>query len=362
MKQKKNVLFIGSFKQVNAAGHVGGQMFAGHSIIHSDLKDKCHFHLLDTTADTLSKRSFIKRAFYAFLRFLKFMRIIATKDIDTVLAFSPYGFGFLEKGMLLVLSKALGKRTIIAPRSGFLMDNIKNSNYFKILAGYILKKSDYIICQGKYWQDFFHTQFGIRYEKLVIIHNWIDPKPYDSKGRKSTQGLQVLFLGWVVKNKGIFDLIPVMEKMRNEPVHWHIAGGGGDYSQLEKTLTERDLWSEVTCYGWVVGEEKRTLLKEADVLVIPSYREGLPNVLLEGIASHCAIIASDVGAVSDIIQEGWNGFLIEPGNPDRIRIALSNYLKDPSMLKMHTQRAFETLLEKCSIEGAVLKLSQLLCG
>ncbi len=66
--------------------------------------------------------------------------------------------------------------------------------------------------------------------------------------------------------------------------------------------------------GWVTGDNKLTALAQSDILVLPSYREGLPNSLLEAMASECAIIATNVGAIPDVIQSGENGILIEPGD------------------------------------------------
>ena len=62
-------------------------------------------------------------------------------------------------------------------------------------------------------------------------------------------------------------------------------------------------------------------MREADIFVLPSYREGLPNALLEAMASGCAVVASSVGAIPDIIEDGKNGALITQG--DNMQLASS---------------------------------------
>ena len=62
-------------------------------------------------------------------------------------------------------------------------------------------------------------------------------------------------------------------------------------------------------------------MRDADIFILPSYREGLPNALLEAMASGCAVIASSVGAIPDVIEDGKNGILITQG--DKLQLASS---------------------------------------
>ena len=157
----KKVLFIGSFKSKSSTGHVGGQMFACNSLVNSSLNEEIEWILLDTTANTNLKRHLIIRSYYALMRMVKAVFYILFGKVDIVMAFCSSGFSFLEKGLVMRIAKFFGKKTVLAPRSGFLIDDIENSASFKNKASRIFEKVDTIICQGSFWKSFFADNFGI---------------------------------------------------------------------------------------------------------------------------------------------------------------------------------------------------------
>ncbi len=360
MSKKQKVLFVGSFQSGSKTGHVGGQMFACNSLIQSDLKQYFDFILLDTTATTNLHRPFLNRLYYAGRRMLKYCVLLLYRRPETVLAFTSYGAGFLEKGLMLVIAKTFGKKTVIAPRSGFLLDDLERSVWFRKVAKFILKRCDRIICQGRFWKAYFHKELDIPQDKLSIIYNWIDHTLYDHSPKEQKDTLQVLFMGWVERNKGIYDLIPAMKALKQKNICWHIAGEGKDLNDFITRLKTEGVYEKVHIHGWVTGADKRELLHQSDVLVIPSYREGLPNILLEGMASGCAIVASSVGAIPDVIEEGFNGFLIQPGESDKIWKCLMQYEENKDLLLKHAMNAYSRLLGNHSIDQVADKMKIIL--
>ncbi len=358
--KKIKVLFVGAFKTTEEAGHAGGQMYACTSLIHSDIRRDITFVLLDTTATTNLHRPLYNRSYYAIRRVIKYILLLFSKRIDIVLVFSSSGAGFLEKGGMIVLAKWVGKRTVLAPRSGFLLDNLEESNIFRKAASYVLKHCDFIVCQGQFWKEYFNKKMGIPENRLEVIHNWIDINRYDNRWKEQETTLQVLFLGWVEENKGVFDLIQVIHSLKAKNIHWSIAGEGKDFDRVKQILHDMDLEHTAELLGWVTGDKKKRLLYKADVIVIPSYREGLPNALLEGIASRCGVIATDVGAIPDVIEDGVNGFLIKPGDRDNLKDSLLRYYGDRDLLKEHIDLSFMKLQENHSLKKAELKFKKIL--
>jgi glycosyltransferase involved in cell wall biosynthesis len=168
-------------------------------------------------------------------------------------------------------------------------------------------------------------ELGIKQDKIIQIPSgieldWIITAPV-------SVGLvrRFIFVGRYERRKGIEELTRVLEKWNGPEIQIIFVGP----IPLSKRLKKEWIHYE----GAVSDqEEMKRLMRGSNVLICPSHSEGMPNVILEGMASGLAIIATDVGAVS-VMVDNRNGWLIQPGN----EIALNN-----------------AMLEATCIEGAAL--------
>lgn len=357
---KKNVFFIGSFKPSGKDGTVGGQMFACKSLVSSKLKEDINWILLDTTASTNLERSFYKRLYKGIYRVFKSIYIILFKDIDTVIAFCSSGYSFMEKGLIIKMAHFFGKKTILAPRSGHLISNIENDKKFRKRAKKIFDSCDYLICQGSFWMSYFSKEFSLPKDKLIKISNWIDINAYQIKTKEIRTPIKILFLGWIEKNKGIWDLLKVVKSLRDENFIIDFAGNGKEYDDFQAAVKSEQLENKIILHGWVHGKAKFNLLKNSDIFILPSYKEGLPNALLEAMASKTAIIASKAGAIPDIIEHNENGYLIDAGNTDLLAHYLKKYLSNKELILKHAENALKTVKEKNSLSAVIPKFKKIL--
>lgn len=355
---KKRVLFVGSFKSKSSTGHVGGQMFACTSLINSRLQQEVEFYTIDTTASTNKVRSFFSRAIGAASRILKFLYLLLTRRIDTVLVFCSNGWSFKEKGMMILIAKFFRKKAIIAPRSGHLLKDISQSKKFKAFSKNVFEKSDYIICQGTPWKDFFRQTFELKKLKLIVLHNWIDINKQPNRTKDTSNRLDVLFLGWIDRAKGVYDILEVAEALKDQDIFWTIAGNGNEFEALQTQIKEKNL-EKVSLPGWRVGPEKAKLFKQTDVFLLPSYAEGLPNAVLEAINHHIPVITTTVGALPDVIEDGENGFLIEPGDTEALRQKIMRLHNNADLRNQFAEKSFSKLKNNHSIENAIETFQQL---
>lgn len=353
MKKKKNILFVGGFKIREA--YVGGQIIACKSLINSKLSEYVNWKLIDTSASTNKKRSLISRIIPAFKRmFLSIYHILFSK-IDTVIVFSSSGFSFIEKGIIIMISNLFAKRTIIAPRSGFLIDDITNKSYFKKFASLVFKNCNTIICQGEFWENFFIKEFAIDKRKLIVIKNWIDTKPFIKNRIKSGNSpvVKILFLGHITKNKGIYDIAKAVKLIGRNDFIINMVGDGNEIDNFSEYIKKEELESKIKLLGWKFDKEKHELLKESNILILPSYREGLPNAILEAMASNLAVIASNVGSIPDVIENDYNGKLVNVNSPLEIKNAILYYLENKSNITSHAAKGVEIVEKQHSIENIV---------
>jgi glycosyltransferase involved in cell wall biosynthesis len=360
MIKKRSVLFIGSFLKKSKTGGVGGQMYACNSLTNSHLNDYVNWIRLDTTAESNLRISFLKRAFNSFLRFVSFFYLIAVKKIDIILIFSSGGYSFLEKGYMAIIGKLSKKKIIFAPRSGWLLNDLNSKRRNFICK--VFEKSDYIICQGENWKETFKSNFShIPNKKFIVIKNWIDIASYPTSRTNNTRKINVLFLAWVKKEKGIFDLISVAERLYREfpNLIFNIAGSGSDIEQARSYVTQLGLNDFFVFHGWVLEANKYKLLQESDIFVLPSYFEGMPNALIEAMACGLPSIAYSVGGINDIITDAYNGFIVPVADLDRLTETLKTLIKSPELRKQIGLKARDEIIRNHNLETAVRQFERI---
>lgn len=182
------------------------------------------------------------------------------------------------------------------------------------------------------------VQLGIDRKKCRLLYNYMALDEPATDVPKSPEGapLDLLFMGVIREEKGILDLLEVLKQVE-KPFTMHLCGTFWDTRMEEAFESCRQvLGDKLRYHGFVAGDEKEALFRNADVLVLPSYSEGLPMVVLEAFGSGCGVIATEVGALPEIVTEE-NGILIKPGDREALLAALETYLSMDSE-QLHKQK------------------------
>lgn len=351
-KKKKKVLFVGAFNP--NIGAIGGQLFACMSLINSDLKNLYDWILIDTTLEVPAPPIYT-RIWRAILRIFRFLYSVIFNSPDTILIFTADGLSFIEKGTMTIIAKWLGKKTILAPRSGMLYDNL-NEPLFKKFIVFVIKHTDIVICQGESWKKTF-AELVPNPNKYQVIYNWIDVDTYAIAKKEIDEAgkpIEILFLGWLEGFKGVFELIEAITQLKSKNYHFHLTmGGDGTQMQLLKAkVIENGLQDVVTLAGWLKGAQKIEALKKADIFVLPSYAEGFPNALLEAMCAGKACVATDVGAVADILNDD-TGFIIPPKNSTILEEKLALLIENEELRAKFSTNAYKKAQSQHSIEYAI---------
>lgn len=205
-----------------------------------------------------------------------------------------------------------------------------------------LNKCDCIIALSKSWKLWFENT--INHNNVVIIKNVIpypnvDPTPHDS--------FTLLFLGRLGKRKGIYDLLDVLSEHRDEFIGKlvFLFGGDGDVEHVNSIIKRRGIDGIAKYEGWVSGDRKEELLNRADAYILPSYNEGLPISILEAMSYSLPIISTTVGGIPEILKNGENGFIMEPGDKKTIYNAISMLIDNKSMAVQMGKKSLEKVQE-----------------
>jgi len=187
---------------------------------------------------------------------------------------------------------------------------------------------------------------GIDEEKLVVVPNGINVNDFGNFGKdvvnriKEKYGIvgkiTIMFAGSITPRKGVDYLVRAAEIiLRNgyEDILFLLVGSF-KYNEkfankIVRYVRSRGLEENVKFTGFVPYEDLKVLYQACDVFVLPSFEEGHGIVLTEAMASGKPLIGSNVGGIPAQIRDGWNGFLIEPGNEKQLAEKIKYLIDNP---------------------------------
>ena len=163
--------------------------------------------------------------------------------------------------------------------------------------------------------DTFRNKISI-YGALIYIDTDSFKIQCDLKGRDNLVG----YIGNLVRGKGVMNFIDAARLIlrQRDDVEFLIVGDGSLFSEIRDKLESNDLQNKVKLTGWIPHDEIPDYLNKLRLLVLPSYSEGLPGIVLEAMACGAPILATPVGGIPDLIKDGVTGFIIEDNTPESI--------------------------------------------
>lgn len=183
--------------------------------------------------------------------------------------------------------------------------------------------------------------------KSVFVKNGYDPDALEVvrygvtldalKGLEKTKAsrLRVGYIGTISAHKGLDVLIKAFREIEGEEISLEVHGDLGSFPTFAskvKSLAEGD--DRIRFHGRFESPALPDVLKEIDVLVVPSvWYENTPFVILEALASGTPVIASDLGGLAELVEEGVNGFLFEVNNPEDLREKIGALNSDRVLLE-----------------------------
>ncbi len=168
--------------------------------------------------------------------------------------------------------------------------------------------------------------------KLRIVHCGVHPDRYAATPSETASGLNLLFVGRLTAIKGLRVLFDAIERLgrRDTPlaISLTLIGDGDDRAWAE---AEAERLGNVVLLGFKSQSEVAEALAASDALVLPSFAEGVPVVLMEAMASARPVIATRVGGVSELVEDGVSGLVVPPGDAVALADAIAEIACDPQM-------------------------------
>lgn len=326
-RSKNRMVFVGSFVKV-ADGTLGGQAFACETLLESEISNHVQWVKLDSTQRSQPPPGLLTRAWYAAIRILTCFKHVILSRIDGALVFSPFTpSSLLEKLMMCAIFRLFRKHVVFSIRSE-ISSSAANSS-LRLLTKILVSLPNVIICQSAEALNNLEKLALRHIETARVVPNWIPCAQYEVTSKVSERPTTFLFLGWIETQKGIYDIADASRRLRDKGVRFRVicCGGGSELRQFQETVAQLGLTDILHIRPWVTGVAKKNALAEADVFLLPSYTEGLPNALLEAMASGLAIISTRVGGIPSIVEDQVNGILVNVGSPEEVANAMSRFIE-----------------------------------
>lgn len=163
---------------------------------------------------------------------------------------------------------------------------------------------------------------------VSLLNPAVIPKK-DSRRQTESKEPRILFLGKLEPRKGFRDLLAAMPGvLAAVPSAKLIFAGGGDIEGAQALAADLGISASVAMLGFVRGEDKVRELRSSSVVCLPSYDEGMPVALLEGMSHGIPVVATNVGGIPELIYSGENGLLVLPGDVQGLTQAIVKLLTD----------------------------------
>ena len=362
--RRYRLLFVGAFPPAHAQVF-GGNVTDCRALLASSFAQRFDLQLLDSTQEVPPPpiRVRLRRAL---ARIWRLITIFKHQKPDAMLVFASGGFSFIEKALMVGYARLRGVPSLLSVRSGHFIDLCRRSRVYRAICGVLLRFPRFLICQGRAWQTFFDQVFGLNAERCPIVDAWVATEAFLDIGKnrkaRSTGCVEILFVGRIERFKGVFELLAAVRDLAAEDLPYFrltLAGDGNNAMEAKSWVAQHGLSDRVRLVGWVDGEAKLALFRDADVFVLPSYTEGLPNAMIEAMAAGLPVVVTPVGSVPDVVSDGVQGLLVEPRSVQALTAALRKLLRDREARMSMGRSAHLTAQERFGTETAARRLAEL---
>lgn len=211
-----------------------------------------------------------------------------------------------------------------------------------------------IIVLSEEWREFFVENAVCDSNKIAVLHNAV---LIPSENVVNYRSKQVLFLGRLGERKSPDTLLrAAKEVLTRHPSATFVFGGDGDIESYQKLSRQLGVDINSQFVGWVTDEDKELLFAQSAIFCLPSKNEGMPMSVLEAMAHGLATVATPVGGVPQVIDDGVDGLLIPVGDSNTLAKVLTSLLEDTAMKERIGQAGRKKIMEQFGMDAYLNKI------
>ena len=218
-------------------------------------------------------------------------------------------------------------------------------------------------------QKKFYIQIGIKPDKITVIPHCVSLERLrhivkDCVNRKDNVAPRIMFVGRLVRNKGIVELLKVYDQITKETeARLLVVGKGpleGRLNEMKRFIERKNAKAKISHITRSVPPKLIHLMNNSDIVVVPSYHEMFGLVALEAMALKKAVLATCFGGISEVVTSNVDGILMNPLNNEQFRSRLEELISDQSERVRLGNAAYQTVKNKYDVTVVAPKFSRFL--
>lgn len=280
----------------------------------------------------------------------KFVGLLASRKFDVVHIHVSTDGSALRKYFFGKIAGVFNTPYVIHYH-GMMSDEIAAANplwlrVLKSLAG----NAERVIVLGQFFRPFFENSLGVDAGRICIVRNGTPDAGHDALiPRPASSPAHILFAGEVGERKGVDVLIDALAILQERCDSFQCTiAGNGNIEHWREYASQKGLESKLAFTGWVPSEKIQSLARKASIIILPSRAEALPLSLIEGASAGAALIATGIGAVSEVVHDGVNGVIVTRDSQE-IAAVLKKLIDDTGRLQEMQKASREIYLSRFTV-------------
>jgi glycosyltransferase involved in cell wall biosynthesis len=325
---------------------VGGIVYSIQNLLHSPLSRHYQFECLHTYSQKGGSPEYQNegvptKIFRLFFDFLSFPLFMMKRRPDFIHIHTSFGkWSFWRDSVYLLFSRLFRKRVLLQIHGGTLNEFLQRHPHLSGLVIRMLKLASIIVVLSD--QQFApFREIGLN-GKVRRIPNMFNSKMMPDIHRvqqpfrmPENHRIVLMVAPHLFKEKGVYEFVHAADWIlrRYTRVVFVIVGSGGEEKNLKTLCGRKDLTAKIRFLGNLSHPDVLSLMTVSDIFVLPSWSEGFPMVVLEAMAAGLPVISTNVGALPEIINDGVQGYLVNPHDVESLRQRISRLLDHPSEMR-----------------------------
>jgi len=198
------------------------------------------------------------------------------------------------------------------------------------------------------------------WDKVKVVHCGLEPGFHQVAAQASPAAPRLVCVGRLCEQKGQLLLLEAAHRLADQGLDFELvlAGDGEMRAQIEALIARYGLQAQVRITGWISSAQVREEILAARALVLPSFAEGLPVVIMEAMALRRPVLTTYVAGIPELVRPGENGWLFPAGAVDELAAAMADCLAQPvEVLQRMGEAARQRVLERHDIDTEAAKLA-----